>query len=488
MNFAKYLLNERALVFLAIALAGLLIAYFMPFGNLSAQAQTPVYADTPSDAWYYEYVEALQSRGVFEGTECDEGFCPNQSLPRWQMAVWLIRALENDAPSDYDSRFADVEDDTWWTPYTERMADLKITVGCKSEPLRYCPDRFVSRSQMAAFLTRAFKLPDAESPAGFTDVSEASWAFNYINSLAASKITVGCKSEPLSYCPSRSVTRAQMAAFIYRGLKWQEAQAEIDNQTQEQSEFITEENDVSRWIKHNLIDEYGDKWPWLKEAWNYTNREDFEYTTGILDAIGYRTLSPDRTGDVFAKVEAYRLIMRELTVGNPYHLDVLVHELAHVYTYGHGAATNPAPIAIGWLYFASIEQNCASGELYAETAEYKYIDLGFDDKHGSFYWRRCSHLPKTPTAEAIAVVSQAFSGEMPDWFYETFQKDDGSLDYVKLWTAVKDSSYGVQQRIVPMLRDAFGGYCSDQIVWDTTFSFERFGQPPLAQPWRDGGC
>ena len=194
MNFTKYLLNKRPLVFLAVAIAGLSVAYFMPLGNLSAQAQTPVYADTSVNAWHYEYIGALQSRGVFEGTECDEGFCPNQPLPRWQMAVWLIRALEDDEPSDYDSRFADVEDNTWWTPYTEHMADLKITVGCKSEPLSYCPDRFVSRSQMAAFLTRAFKLPDAESPAGFTDVSEESWAFNYINALAASKITVGCQA------------------------------------------------------------------------------------------------------------------------------------------------------------------------------------------------------------------------------------------------------------------------------------------------------
>ena len=65
MNFAKYLLNKRALVFLAVAIAGLSVAYFMPLGNLSAQAQTPVYADTSVNAWHYEYIEALQSRGVF---------------------------------------------------------------------------------------------------------------------------------------------------------------------------------------------------------------------------------------------------------------------------------------------------------------------------------------------------------------------------------------------------------------------------------------
>ena len=37
-----------------------------------------------------------------------------------------------------------------------------------------------------------------------------------------------------------------MATFIYRGLEWKEAQAE------EKSEFITEENDLSHWVKHAL--------------------------------------------------------------------------------------------------------------------------------------------------------------------------------------------------------------------------------------------
>ena len=465
----------------AVALAASVLGVSSP-----AAAQTEPFTDTSPDAYYSEAVDALADGGIFDGTECDEGFCPGQPLLRREMAVWLIRALEDDEPSDYDSRFADIEDNAWWTPYTERMADLKITVGCKSEPLRYCPDRFVSRSQMAAFLTRAFKLPDAESPAGFADVSEEGWAFNYINSLAASKITVGCRSEPLSYCPERSVTRAQMAAFIYRGLQWKEAQAETSNPTQPQPEFITEENDLSRWVKHDLVYEYGDKWPWLKEVWDYTNREDFEYVIIDSNGIGYHTLSPNETGDIFYKIEPTGLGIRKPHIGKRYNLQSLVHELAHVYTYGHGAATKPAPIAIGWLYFGSISQNCLDNELYAETAE--YIDPDF--KGDSFYWRRCSDLlGDKPTTEAITVVSQAFSGQMPDWFYETFQKADGSLDYEKLWTAVKNANPRARELVVPMLRDAFGGYCSEQAIWDDMFAGEWWKRlPQIDQPWRDGGC
>ena len=78
---------------------------------------------------------------------------------------------------------------------------------------------------------------------------------------------------------------------------------------------------------------------------------------------------------------------------------------------------------------------------------------------------------------------------MPDWFYETFQKADGSLDYVKLWTTVKNATPRNKKLIVPMLRDAFGGYCSEQAIWDDMFAGEWWMRlPQIVQPWRDGGC
>jgi len=49
------------------------------------------------------------------------------------------------------------------------------------------------------------------------DVPEDYWAFNFIETLADSGITVGC-GDGDSYCPLDPVTRAQMAVFIERGL------------------------------------------------------------------------------------------------------------------------------------------------------------------------------------------------------------------------------------------------------------------------------
>ena len=164
-------------------------------------------------------IAALSARGVFEGTECDQGrFCPSDDLERWVMAVWLVRILDGADPDAVSTtRFSDVDSDEWWATYVERLAELEVTVGCRVEPLRYCPDRPVSRAQMATFLTRAFDLAAAE-PAGFTDTEEGSTHAASIDALAAAGVTVGCTTEPLRYCPARSVTRAQMATFLARAI------------------------------------------------------------------------------------------------------------------------------------------------------------------------------------------------------------------------------------------------------------------------------
>ena len=50
----------------------------------------------------------------------------------------------------------------------------------------------------------------------FLDVPSSYWAFSYIETLAASGITTGCGLN--IYCPENSVTRAQMAVFLERGI------------------------------------------------------------------------------------------------------------------------------------------------------------------------------------------------------------------------------------------------------------------------------
>ncbi len=175
------------------------------------------FVDTVGHA-HAEHLETLAERGVLDGAECaDNRICPDDPIERWTVAVWIVRALEGpDPPAEDGTAFEDVDAAAWWTPFVERLAVLGITRGCGTDPPRFCPDDSVTRAQMASFLVRAFPLDDAQS-AGFTDIGDNTHQTD-IDALAAAGITVGCSTDPPRFCPAQPVTRAQMATFLTRAL------------------------------------------------------------------------------------------------------------------------------------------------------------------------------------------------------------------------------------------------------------------------------
>ena len=136
-------------------------------------------------------IDALNAQGVFAGTGCTEGFCPGRPLDRATMAVWTVRVLDGEDPRPVAStRFADVDAAHPYAEFIERFAELGVTDGC-GDGTRYCPDGTVFRSHMAVFLSHAFDLPDAPA-ADFLDVEPHAWYAPEVARLAASRITGGC--------------------------------------------------------------------------------------------------------------------------------------------------------------------------------------------------------------------------------------------------------------------------------------------------------
>ncbi len=181
---------------------------------VAAQDNAP-FADTPTDAYYTVPVSALAADGVFAGTECDEGFCPREPIDRKTMAVWVVRVLDGaDPPAISQSRFDDVDADSFHAPFIERMHRLGVTSGC-GDGSGFCPSQETTRAQMAVFLSRAFELPDGADP-GFADVPADAWYAAHVAKLAASGVTQGC-GDGSGFCPQDDVTRAQMATFLWRG-------------------------------------------------------------------------------------------------------------------------------------------------------------------------------------------------------------------------------------------------------------------------------
>jgi hypothetical protein len=91
-----------------------------------------------------------------------------------------------------------------------RLAEAGLTSGCT--PTTFCPTRAVTRAQMASFLDRAYDFP--ATPADhFTDDDGLTFE-GAINRLAEAGIATGCA--PALFCPSNPVTRGQLMAFLYR--------------------------------------------------------------------------------------------------------------------------------------------------------------------------------------------------------------------------------------------------------------------------------
>lgn len=199
----KSLFNSAAVRLIAIGGTCFLSMFLLTSVVLTdSHSDSMPYTDVSQTHVFRDDIRTLAGKGIFTGTDCGkEMFCPSQALKRWEMAVWMVRLVDGGNPPPVEeSRFADVDDDVWWMPYVERLADLGITDGCSLEPLKFCPDANVTRQQMAAFLSRAFKLP-AAAVAGFEDVPERNIFFNDINRLYATGDHYGMRPRAFSLLP-----------------------------------------------------------------------------------------------------------------------------------------------------------------------------------------------------------------------------------------------------------------------------------------------
>ena len=159
----------------------------------------------------------LAESGITRGCAA-HSYCPTNPVTRAQMASFLTRALELETPRQR-AGFDDVDPRSAHAANIEALYAAHITTGCTQDPLAYCPSNPVTRAQMATFLARALELEAPPQPAGFHDVDPRSAHAANIEALYAAHITTGCTRDRLSYCPKRPVTRAQMAAFLHRALK-----------------------------------------------------------------------------------------------------------------------------------------------------------------------------------------------------------------------------------------------------------------------------
>jgi hypothetical protein len=176
------------------------------------------FADVPIGYWAENYIEALATAGITGGCGSGN-YCPAAPVTRAQMAVFLLRGIHGSSyvpPPATGAVFNDVPANYWAAAWIEQLAAEGITGGCGGG--NYCPEYSITRDQMAVFLLRARygsgHVPPPASGAVFGDVPASYWAAGWIEQLAAEGITGGCGNG--NYCPTGPVTRDQMAVFLQR--------------------------------------------------------------------------------------------------------------------------------------------------------------------------------------------------------------------------------------------------------------------------------
>lgn len=169
--------------------------------------------DVNQQHWAYQNVNKLATNDITIGYSMSY-FKPEDRISRADVATMIAEAFHLKA-NDRSSTFPDVPSTHWAIGVVNAVYKEGIFKGNDNSEFR--PNDSLTRGQMAAILTRTFKLESSSTKKNFTDVPATHWAYDDIERLAASGITTGYE-EDHTFKPNNYVTRSQFAAFLSRAM------------------------------------------------------------------------------------------------------------------------------------------------------------------------------------------------------------------------------------------------------------------------------
>ncbi len=203
----------------SIALVVVVVASFMAFPPPPTHGASlpPGGTFVDDDGSVHEgFIEAIAEQGITMGCNppTNDRFCPDRTLTRSEMAAFIDRA--RGLPATGEDFFID-DDGSIFEPAINRLAAAGVTRGCNPPANnQFCPGRTITRREMAAFLVRTYGYVADGGGNLFSD-DDGSIFESDIDRLAAAGVTRGCNPPGNDrFCPNRSVTRAEMASFMGR--------------------------------------------------------------------------------------------------------------------------------------------------------------------------------------------------------------------------------------------------------------------------------
>lgn len=170
------------------------------------------FTDVLDDEFYTDAVAWAACEGITKGTS-DTTFSPDAPVTRAQMATFLWRFAGGPgfAGSQPPHGFVDVPEGAYFDEPVAWLKESGITRGTSAST--FSPGETVTRAQMAAFVWRF-----AGEPAGiahsFVDVPEGAYFDQAVGWMSETGITTG--TSDTTYSPERTLNRAQAVTFLWR--------------------------------------------------------------------------------------------------------------------------------------------------------------------------------------------------------------------------------------------------------------------------------
>ena len=120
-------------------------------GNSFSYTTTPYFDDVPSNNPFFKFIQKMKDLGITAGCGAND-YCPDAPVTRAEMAVLVIAARYGTIPFTYPATpyFGDVPSGSGYFPFVQKMAQMGITAGCGNG--NFCPDESLPRGQMAVFI------------------------------------------------------------------------------------------------------------------------------------------------------------------------------------------------------------------------------------------------------------------------------------------------------------------------------------------------
>ena len=342
---------------------------------------TPRFEDVSKIHPFHNFVERLADLEIAGGCSQEPArFCPDDAIPRSQMAAFFVRAFDLDGANK--TQFVDIESDSYHQENVDRLVATTIDPGC-GWPLRFCPADTISRAQMATLLTRAIDWQKARAEVatnGSDDsvglrvtydeeeyAATASWSAPTASNgrvkhyVLQSRLIledfgpkfyqiVEAKTNQTSYQVTVPTTSSNYL-YAFRVIVVYEDGKKLATTEVKTPSNVHKLRDAIK----NLVEANQDRQPWLSDTWLHMN-DSSRFGVGLGGArIGLRSELPYLNG-------LRRTFANSLTVGggiikNPDskgHMATLIHEMGHVYTLTNDANGDSAPIGIALPIPASI--------------------------------------------------------------------------------------------------------------------------------------